>query len=649
VIDGMRVPDQVPLLDSHQRDSVKRQLGSTRSIRIEGGKLVGVRHFSAVADAQEAFTKIREGHLTDGSVGYTVTGFRDLKPGDKLDIAGRAFENKGRDVLRISYEWTLKEDSLTPIGADPSAKVREIPESTQQRAMSPEEPTVTKFKTWLQARGLDHDTLTEVQRSTLKADFDAEQARAAAPAAVAQPVIAPVATPAAGDEKARADELAQLRLRNQITMVAESHGFRGSDFFDAKSIEEAAQKMATKRAELDAQRNPAFAVGGVAGVQVTRDAGDKLLARAKGAFFAYAGLEPKGKEKEEIDAVGGVRAISMKSLLRQMARAEGSFDADEWSDPELGQWASSRINLSWFNLRTTPANKISSGFSNVLANVAHKALLAGLADYNQATYQIWCTIRNSPNFLAVTNANLASGRLTEAKENEAFSELTQKDGGYNSQLGIFGATVSLTWQMIVNDQLGVFMDSLRRAGLIAEQTTDREAFKALLNATWTNDVSASSGLATPANIDKPRAALRTKKSPAGEKMGIIAAYCLHDPLNAVNAQVATGAIYGPGQTGAPSLGSRQIQPVESHWIGDTTLYSGALTTDYYLAGNPRAVDTVLINFLEGIGKQPILVPFDAGAVAAEKYKVMMPMRATIATHTDSAAAARISGMQKAQV
>jgi hypothetical protein len=211
---------------------------------------------------------------------------------------------------------------------------------------------------------------------------------------------------------------------------------------------------------------------------------------------------------------------------------------------------------------------------------------------------------------------------------------------------MYGATVSLTFQALVNDELGLFMDDLKRAGYIAAETIDYQVYKKLLNGTWTYDVSTSAGLSTPANLDKTRAALRVKKNLAGMPAGQIGRFLLHDPANAVAANVATGQIYGPGQTTAPSTGSRQIQTVESQWIGDTGLLGGALTTDYYLTGDPNAVDTVLVNFLEGVGQSPIIMPFDGGATACERWKIMLPFEATLATHSDGTNT-RVSGIQKA--
>lgn len=137
VMDGLvEMPAQVPLLDSHQRHSVTVQLGSTRGLRIieEDGlrKLIGTRHLSSVEEAVSAFTKIREGHLTDGSIGYRVLQHHDLEPGQTVELGGRTWTNDGPMMMRISHEWMLMEDSLTPIGADTLAKMRSHARNTIQ-------------------------------------------------------------------------------------------------------------------------------------------------------------------------------------------------------------------------------------------------------------------------------------------------------------------------------------------------------------------------------------------------------------------------------------------------------------------------------------------------------------------------------------
>ena len=109
---------QVPLLDSHQRASVKNQLGSIRNLENVDGRNVGRLHFSAAAE--DEWTKVREGHVTDVSAGYEVRTKIHVKRGDTQKIQGREFTGP----VNVATKWRMREGSITPIGADDMAKMR---------------------------------------------------------------------------------------------------------------------------------------------------------------------------------------------------------------------------------------------------------------------------------------------------------------------------------------------------------------------------------------------------------------------------------------------------------------------------------------------------------------------------------------------
>ncbi len=123
---GCQIPPigQVPLLDSHSRESVFKILGSYRECRVETGatgpELVGRAWFSGTKEGQEAFCLVREGHLTDVSVGYEVKEHIWIEPGQTCVFEGKTYEGP----LRIATRWQVGELSLCPIGADAQAKVR---------------------------------------------------------------------------------------------------------------------------------------------------------------------------------------------------------------------------------------------------------------------------------------------------------------------------------------------------------------------------------------------------------------------------------------------------------------------------------------------------------------------------------------------
>ncbi len=129
LIDGIAIPEQLPLLDSHSRESVSNVVGSVRNIRqtTAGGyrALEGEVVFSEADElSRAAAAKVLEGHLTDGSVGYRVDDSVWVPEGESAAVDGRMFTGP----LKVSRRATLKEFSVCPIGADTLAKVSPRPE-----------------------------------------------------------------------------------------------------------------------------------------------------------------------------------------------------------------------------------------------------------------------------------------------------------------------------------------------------------------------------------------------------------------------------------------------------------------------------------------------------------------------------------------
>jgi len=122
VSDGVIIPDnkQIPLIDSHDRGTVKNILGSVRDFKIEDGKVIGRLYFSKSKDAQEALLKVREGHLDSGSVGYRQEETVYIPEGESLVKNGKEYNGE----LYLTTKWALQEFSLVAIGADSGAKAR---------------------------------------------------------------------------------------------------------------------------------------------------------------------------------------------------------------------------------------------------------------------------------------------------------------------------------------------------------------------------------------------------------------------------------------------------------------------------------------------------------------------------------------------
>jgi len=122
LMSGASYPAQVPLLDSHDRSTVETVLGSVSAIMAQGSELIGLVEFSSVPRAQDAMTKVQEGHLTDFSVGYAVEESVWIPEGQSTAVDGRNFQGP----VKVATKWTLRELSITPIGADSQAKARSL-------------------------------------------------------------------------------------------------------------------------------------------------------------------------------------------------------------------------------------------------------------------------------------------------------------------------------------------------------------------------------------------------------------------------------------------------------------------------------------------------------------------------------------------
>ena len=122
LMDGCELPAsrQITLHDSHQRFSTASVLGSFRDMRVERGQLLGRAFFSTAPEAENPWTKVAEGHITDFSIGYRQIETAWIKEGETAVIGGRSFKGP----VRVTARWRPKELSVVPVGADELAKAR---------------------------------------------------------------------------------------------------------------------------------------------------------------------------------------------------------------------------------------------------------------------------------------------------------------------------------------------------------------------------------------------------------------------------------------------------------------------------------------------------------------------------------------------
>ena len=107
LMSGLEMPKnrQVPCLDSHSRENTSSIIGSFRWIETEADKLVGRVYFSEADEAAGPWLKVKEGHLTDFSIGYRVIDSVWIPAGKSKEIKNKLFEGP----LKVVSRWRLKE------------------------------------------------------------------------------------------------------------------------------------------------------------------------------------------------------------------------------------------------------------------------------------------------------------------------------------------------------------------------------------------------------------------------------------------------------------------------------------------------------------------------------------------------------------
>lgn len=217
------IPSQLPLLANHSRWSLDDVLGSIRNIRVESGEMIGRLYFADDPDSLRAWQKVKDGHLTDVSVGYRVQEAVMVQPNTSTNVNGRTFK-AGTRALRVATKWTPKEGSLVPIGADQAAKIRESTIVTVRKEVQMNE----RLRKYLESIGLQreatedeaqayYDALSPEQRA---AADEAERATEPPQQRQAEPPANPPAAPEATDAAAQRAVVAERERVRQITELA---------------------------------------------------------------------------------------------------------------------------------------------------------------------------------------------------------------------------------------------------------------------------------------------------------------------------------------------------------------------------------------------------------------------------------------------
>ena len=456
---------QVPLLDTHDNSTVDKQLGSARDIRTEGQATVVRVCVSSTRD--DVFTKIKEGHLTDSSVGYDIKEFAMLKEGESGQYEGLTITGP----CRVVTAWELMELSLCPIGADPAAKAR----ANMKEGKMPK--TVGK-KGRMEATPEEQQQLEDELAAVVE---DAvEGATAEAEAEIAAILDDAVDGSAAGEDETRSEEeeeetradneekedqeersrrSAALGERRRIQEINElcrafkiSEGLREAMINQGRSADQA-RKAVTKVMLKRYQSGPGF----YGSVRVTNDERENFKARALDSLLMRAGK----KVEKPAEGARELQGYTLRELARECLRRAGRREP------------ANVIDMVGRALTTTD-------LPILLTEASNRSMLEGFQEANE-TWPLWTGEGSTNDFREITMVDAGiDNTLEEIGEHDEYTYTKMAEEAEKARVVTYGVMFAMSRQAIINDDLNALTGIPSRMGAGANKKVGDAVYGVLI-------------------------------------------------------------------------------------------------------------------------------------------------------------------------
>lgn len=437
-----------PMLDAHNRWSIRDQIGVVESAKLDGDKGTATVRFSQRAEVEPIWQDVVAGIIRNVSMGYEVHLYRQIEKTDDKIPTYRA------------EDWEPHEISLVPVGADPGATVR-----SEDGAAPPDVPT--------------HPCIF-VSRSQETPSMTATPITPPPPKAETTPAPAPV--PEAGAERAAAEARGKKLEQERVAGIL--HSVRAAKLDqsvadklikDDVPLEEARAQVFNLLAERDEEHPTRQHVR----IEVGEEDGQKWLRGVSAWLFEKAGNgvvrrahEMKARGFETVDLDGGeFRGMKIVDIARMCVERAGGSLKGIYSDLEIIKRA----------LSTRGSGMATTGdFAVLFENVLFKQMRASY-ETQAHTWRRWMGTDTVSNFLTHNRfLNGSFGTLPVVKEHGEYKNLAIPDGAKNTiSTETRGAIISLSRQAMINDDMGALSDVAVRFGTTAGRSIEVEAYALL--------------------------------------------------------------------------------------------------------------------------------------------------------------------------
>lgn len=580
-----RLNNRAPLLDSHMAWSVRGQLGVVEKARIKGGAegegIATVRFPRAEddEDADQVLRKIADGIVCNVSVGYAVHKFERVEESDD-----------GIPVMRAT-DWEPFEISMVSIGADDGAVTRSHDETTNPCVFVTDEPEEHRsMPDNIQDPQAGQGGSAPATPATPATEAPQEGTRSASPAPPAQPAMTD-----AEREQIRAEAAEAERQRvAEIRSISEGMGL------PAELVREHAEKNSTpvdefRRIAIEAHVRREDATPTPAPEGRPSISGGEGLRRKGAVEGARNALLHRGDPaKNELSDAGRMyRGMTLLEMARSYLEDHGARTRG-LSKHEVAAMA--------LGLEVRAGMHSVSDFPHILADVAGKTLRAAYDDTPQ-TFRAWARRATLPDFKEVKRTQFGEApQLIEIPEGAEYTYGTIGEAREVYSLATYGRKFSITRQTLINDDLDAFsrvpMLYGRRArelesDLVYAHLTSNPVMGDGVALIHANHGNTGTGVINVANVGSGREAMRKQTGINGQRINVMPRTLLVPAALETDAEQFVATNLRPAQVGDINVFAGKLVAIAEPRLDD------ASTTEWWLVGDPAAIDTLEYGYLEG--------------------------------------------------
>jgi phage major head subunit gpT-like protein len=556
-----RLNNGAPLLNTHKSDDLDDVIGVVERAWLEGDQGHALVRFSKREDAEKIFLDVQDKILRKISVKYVVHRY--------------VITDDATDKLPTyrAVDWEPLELSIVPIAFDDGANIRS--------AKTPAEYSGARTKTIFEVREAQQplDQPAAVANTTEENPMTEEEKRAAEDL---------IRRESADAERKRSLTIRQMAKKVGLGEdVAEDLVARGVSIADASIalIDKAAEKQGKDQPET--RNSQATVVGGLDQSVITakREAMQNALLNRCNPTIAliegareFRGMRLLDLARECVETVGG-NARGM--LPQEVARAALGCD---------------RTAMRAAGMQTT------SDFPILLGGGVTRTLRDAYAQAPQ-TWRPLGQMTTVPDFRATTRAALGDiSALEEVKEHGEYKYGKLEEEGAPIRVTKFGKIIAITWEAVINDDLGALTRIPRAYGLAAAETESNLVWNLILsNPNFTDgtaifvaghgNLAASGGAINTTTLGAARAAMRKQKSKAGAFLNVEPRYLVVGPDKELEAFQFTSSQYVPAKNSDINDGRNTSLVV---------IVDGRITSNqWYLFTEAGLIDTFEYAYLEG--------------------------------------------------